>query len=361
MGKGNKLPEISMKTTKIPEFDEFFDTNNEPLAQVVDWNNELDEKVKELRSLGSDIKKQSTTDAPPAVGELKVEVKDDTVHVHLEKDGNPLAAKALDKVTKEYFTMVEKKAKLLTKRIKQMQKLPGLENATLRLGGKKPYHVEVAGDADALKEHKKNEVMEDMGRSIVKFNDRADILAMQLNGPVTLAEAVSALMNTVKEEFKKKGKALKLAIEDGMPKIDGLPDDVEDFFPSLVARAWNLLKATFEFIKGLMEQIPALQEKFEAIIAEAKEMPGKVKDAAAGANLGGMEIIKAGKNTAANVKALSGAPGMLTTLLKTLKDTGLELTNAIQGGGSSSDAPADSAPAAADPDSSGSDHERKPE
>jgi predicted nucleic acid-binding Zn-ribbon protein len=331
MGKGNQLPEVEMKDTKIPEFDEFFEKSSDPVGSVIEWNNKLDEMVKEMRSLGSDIKSESTADAPPEIGKLKIQVQDSVVTVFVEKDGQPVPAKNLDKVTKEYLSMVETKAKLLNKRIKSLQKLPGLENMTFKTNPKTPHQLMLAVEKEALDQHKKEDDVSDMQRSLTKFNDRADTLALQLKGPVSLAEAVSALINSMKEELKKKGQELKVAIEDGMPKIEGIPDSVEDFFPELIARAWELLKQMMDFITGLKDQIPELQEKLEALINEAKELPGQLKDAAARANLGAMEALKAAKATSANVKALSGTPVVLKTLAQTLKDTGLELAGGVTG------------------------------
>eukprot|EP00299_Pterocystis_sp_00344_P004580 c15841_g1_i1.p1 GENE.c15841_g1_i1~~c15841_g1_i1.p1 ORF type:complete len:353 (+),score=91.08 c15841_g1_i1:44-1060(+) len=331
MGKGNQLPEVEMKETKIPEFDEFFEKSSDPVKSVVEWNNQLDEMVKEVRSLGSDIKKESSAGGPPELGKLKVQVQDSVVTVFVEKDGQPVAPKTLDKVTKEYLSMVETKAKLLNKRVKAAQKLSGLENATFKTNPKSPHQLVLAADAGALEQHKKDDNIADLQRSLTKFNDRADTLAIQLKGPVTLAEAVSALINSMKEELKKKGQELKVAIEDGLPTIEGIPDSVEDFFPELIARGWELLKQIIDFIKGLKDQIPELQEKLESLINEAKDLPGQLKDAAARANLGAMEVLKAGKATSSNVKILSGTPTVLKTLLSTLKETTLEIAGAVTG------------------------------
>jgi len=331
MAKGNRLPKVAMKSTKITEFDDFFDKNSEPMEQVVGWNNDLDDKLKELRAIGSDLRKESSETAPEPKGQVKVTIANELVSVSVEKDGATVPAKQLDKVCKEYLGMVEKKAKLLKSRIKTMQKLKGLENAVLRPTEKRPYNLEIAGDEEALKEHAKEDAITDMERSILKFNDRADLLQLQLNGPLTLGEAVSGLLNSIKEEFKKKGKEFKIAIEDGMPKIEGLPESVEDFFPKLVARGWELLNSILDFLKNLQDQIPGLQEKIEGAITESKEMPGKLKDAANGAGLSGMDLLKAGKATSANVKTLGGAPSTIAGLSKMLQSVGLEITGAVTG------------------------------
>jgi len=58
--KGNKLPKVNFKNTKVPEFDEFFDEvggGDEPLSLVVRWNNGLDKLRQDLRKLGADLKK----------------------------------------------------------------------------------------------------------------------------------------------------------------------------------------------------------------------------------------------------------------------------------------------------------------
>jgi uncharacterized protein YydD (DUF2326 family) len=257
-------------------------------------------------------------------------VKDGVVSAHIEKDGNVVAPN-FDKVGKTLFGNIEAKAKLLTKRIKNMQKLKGLENATLKTAAKKPHQLQVVGDKEALKEHGKEGNLEDIERSLSKFNDRADILAIYLNGPITLGEAVSAIINGIKETFEEKKKELKISIKDGKPKIEGLPENVEDFFPEVIARAWELLKATFDFLVDQKDSLPELDNKLKAICEEAKEMAGKLKDAASGENLSPGELLKAGRALSGNIKQLGQAPAIVVQLLKTLQETSVQLSSGVTG------------------------------
>jgi cell division septum initiation protein DivIVA len=320
-----------MKRTKVPDFDEFFSAASDPLTQVVDTNNDLDDKIKELRSIGQEIKKTSTKDAPPVLGSLNVTVKDGVVAIALEKDGSPLPAKSLDKNAKTLFGNVETKAGLLNKRLKDVRKLKGLENATFKNKAKSPHQLELIGDKEALKANESEDAMDDMNRSLSKFNDRSDILVIYLNGPVTLGEAVSAIINAIKEHLLEMKKEFKISIKDGKPKLEGIPDSVEDFFPELLTRAWELLKATMEFLAGLKDALPELQDKLQKLADEAKELPGKLRDAATSANLSASELLKAGRATAANGKLLAAAPKMVTQLMNTMQETAVQLTGGITG------------------------------
>jgi flagellar capping protein FliD len=331
MTKGNHLPELTLKDTKVPEVDEFFEKASDPMKQLIDWNNSMDDLVKQLREVGSDIRNESSATPPNDLGRLKVAIKDDFVFVTVERNGEPVPPKNLDKVTKEYVSMLEKKAKLLSKRIKTLQKLSKMESATLAINPKKPHQLLIAVDKSALDEHKKDDAVTDMQRSVTKFNDRADLLAMQLKGPITLAEVVSSLIASVKDMLKDKAKELKISIEDGMPKIDGLPESLEDFLPELVAKAWELFNQLIDFLKGLKDQLPELMQKLESLITEAKELPGSLKDAAAKTSLGAMELVKATKALHGNIKTMVSAPIIAKTLLTTMRETGLELASGVTG------------------------------
>eukprot|EP00298_Acanthocystis_sp_HF-20_P006474 c16326_g1_i1.p1 GENE.c16326_g1_i1~~c16326_g1_i1.p1 ORF type:complete len:345 (+),score=147.69 c16326_g1_i1:29-1036(+) len=328
--KGNQIPEIMMKNTKVPQFDDFFTKASKPLERLVSWNNELDDMVFKFRKLGMDIRAASTVDAPPPLGVLKIEIKVNDIILTIFKDNKPIPEASLDKVVKERLTLVRKKAKLLQERLVTLRKRQGLEEATFKLKDDEPTQIEVVANKSILEALKDEDEVADLSRSLMKFNNRSALLVLQLQGNLTLAECVSALINSLKDELKKKAKAIKLAIEDGMPKIEGIPDDLENFVPELVVRGWKLFNQLVDYLKNLKENVAALEPELEQFISEAKELPATVKSAAESASLSAMETIKAGKITAENVKVLGTAPQITKSLSSTVQDTLLEIAGSVE-------------------------------
>jgi len=180
-------------------------------------------------------------------------------------------------------------------------------------------------DKSVLEKDKEEDDVVDMGRSITKFNNRVALLDVQLSGNVTLAQCISALLHSLKDELKKRGEKLKISVEGGVPEISGLPETAEDFLPDLVARAWKLFKGLLNYVKELSKKLPNLLPEIEASIKEGGELPGKLKDAASSANLGAGDIFKATKATSANLKQLGNGPAIVKTLSSTVNDTMLEI------------------------------------
>jgi len=276
-----------------------------------------------------DIRAASTVDAPPPLGKVKLEIKGAEVVITITKNDQPLSEGTLDKVTKERLSLVRKKAKLLQDRLNSLKKKQGFEDASFKLKEKEPTQIELVASESVLEGAKEEDEVVDMNRSLMKFNSRSALLVLQLQGNLTLAECISALFNSIKEELKKRGKAIKLAIEDGIPKIEGIPENPEDFLPELVASAWELFKGLVDFLKELKEKIPALEPEFQDIINEGKELPNNLKSAAESANLSAMETLKAGKCTTGNIKELGTAPSIIKALGSTVQDTLLEIAGAI--------------------------------
>jgi len=235
----------------------------------------------------------------------------------------------LDKVAKERLSLVRKKAKLLQDRLTTLKKKAGFEDASFKLKEKEPTQVALVANESTLAGAKEDDEIVDMNRSLMKFNSRSALLVLQLQGNLTLAECISALINSLKEELKKRGKAIKLAIEDGVPKIEGIPENPEDFLPELVAQAWEVFKGLIDFLKELKEKIPNLEPEFNDIINEGKELPNNLKSAAESASLSAMETMKAGKTTAGNIKELGSAPAIVKSLASTVQDTLLEIAGSI--------------------------------
>jgi len=178
---------------------------------------------------------------------------------------------------------------------------------------------------DLLKKFKDEDEVVDMGRSITKLNNRVGLLDVQLSGNVTLGQCVSALIHSLKDELKKRGEKIKIAIKDGMPEISGLPENAEDFLPDLIARAWKLFKSILEYLKTVSKQLPELMPQIESSIKESGELPGKLKDSASSTNLNPLELMKSAKAITANTKTLSSAPTIAKTLTAVVKDTTLEI------------------------------------
>eukprot|EP00298_Acanthocystis_sp_HF-20_P001071 c11461_g1_i1.p1 GENE.c11461_g1_i1~~c11461_g1_i1.p1 ORF type:complete len:347 (-),score=150.38 c11461_g1_i1:295-1308(-) len=323
--KGNQLPDLVMKWTRIPTFDEFFEKSSKPLEQLVSWNNSLDDQICKFRKLGADVRKLSKADAPEPLGTVKLEIVNSQINLTIVHKEQVVPESKLDKVSLERLNLVKKKIGLLHKRLATLKKRQGFENANFKVGEKDKKTIELSADKDLLSKFKDEDDIVDMGRSIVKFNNRVSLLDVQLAGNVTLEQAISALLNSLKDELKKRAEKLKISVENGVPEISGLPDDVEGFLPDLVARAWKLFKSILDLLKKLTKQVPALLPEIETAMKEGAELPGKLKDAATSANLGGMEILKAGKNTSSNIKTLGSGPTITKTLSSTVNDTLLEI------------------------------------
>jgi len=313
------------KYTRVPDFDQYYDTAEKPLIDIVSWNNGLDDALSKFRKLGADIRKLSKADAPDALGHTKLVVVAGQIQVSIAHKDENVPESKLDKVALERFNLVKKKVVLVNKRILTLQKRAGFEQATLKVGEKDKSSIELVANKDELKKQKEEDDVVDMERSITKLNNRIGLLDVQLGGNVTLAQCVSALINSLKDELKKRGEKLKLKIEDGMPEISGLPSSPEEFLPELVARAYNLFWQIIDYLKKVTKQMPQLLSQIESLIKESAEFPGKLPDAAKSANLGFVEVAKATKAIGANSKTLAAAPAMAKTLASVVKDTTLEI------------------------------------
>jgi hypothetical protein len=321
-----------MKETKIPQFDEFFTTASTPLVNMVTWNNELCDMLFKFRELGADIRASSTADAPPPSGYLKIAVANDVITPSItKKDGSGIEAKDLDKATQARLGVVNNKIKLLNKRLVALKKREGLSGATYKVKDSDPTQLELSGDASVLEKAKNEECVVNLRRSLGKFNNRTALLVMQLQGNITLAECVTAVLTTFKEELKKKAKEIKFSIsEEGVPKIEGIPEKLEDFLPELVVRGYNLFKQLLDYVTNLKDTVPALKPDIERAMNDAKELPKQATTVAKEAGLGLMDTFRAIKYTGANVKTFGAAPNVLAALSKTIADVLLEIAGSVE-------------------------------
>jgi hypothetical protein len=332
--KGNQIEEITIKRTRISQFDEFFSASSQPLKDLVNWNNELDDMLFKFREIGMDIRSNSSVEGSQGKGTVSISVTDHQVSLVVMTGDAVVPVGSLDKVSKERFNLVQKKIKLLNSRILTLRKREGFTDATLRVKSKDKTQVELVADRAMLENNSEEDDVIDMKRSLLKFNNRTSLLVMQLLGNLTLKECVSALLNTMKEELIAKGKEIKLAIEDGMPKIDGLPESIQDFVPELIARGWELFKQLLDYLSELKDNVPALQPKIESSMKEAQDLFTQAKDLATNSGLGAMEAVKAIKAAGDNIKALGRAPEIAKILSSTLSDTLLEIAGVFTDMGS---------------------------
>jgi len=285
----------------------------------------LDDMISKFRKLGTDIRKLSKADAPEPIGNVKLEIVNDQIQISIVHKDAVVPESKLDKASAERLKLVKTKITLLHKRLASLRKHQGLENATFKLGEKDKTTIQLSADKAILEKNKEEDDVIDMGRSITKFNNRTALLDVQLSGNVTLAQCVSALLATLKDELKKRGEKLRISVENGVPEITGFPETAEEWLPDLVARAWNLFKSLLAFLKDLNQRLATIIRDVETAITDGAELPGRLKSAAESANLGPSDLFKATKATHANLKALGTGPTIAKTLSSTTKDTLLEI------------------------------------
>eukprot|EP00301_Raphidiophrys_heterophryoidea_P016516 c26101_g1_i1.p1 GENE.c26101_g1_i1~~c26101_g1_i1.p1 ORF type:complete len:366 (-),score=109.51 c26101_g1_i1:126-1223(-) len=330
MSKGNQLPELVMLRTRIPDIDDFFNKAADPLKQIVDWNNNLDSMLQVFRSMGSDIKGAKIKDKKViGVSEIKLSADALSLTVVITKDGAVVPAAKLDKLTKQYVTMIETKAKLLNKRVNTLKKKPNLDHVKFKL---EESEVKLDIDKKWEKEYTEDDALIDMRRSICKFNDRYNLLVEQLKGPVTIQETVVALFEDVKAKIKELGSEIKVKIgKDLVPELVGIPHNIQEALPSLPARGWQLYSELMDYIKGMNSQVPDLEQKLQTLGNEAKQLQSTIKDAATSAGLSMAEGFKALKAFKRNLDSLVGGPKMLNQLVVTLRQTLMSVGSALTG------------------------------
>eukprot|EP00301_Raphidiophrys_heterophryoidea_P024548 c800_g1_i1.p1 GENE.c800_g1_i1~~c800_g1_i1.p1 ORF type:complete len:392 (+),score=118.15 c800_g1_i1:57-1178(+) len=338
MGKGNQIPEVVMSKTKLDDVDEFFAKAAEPMNQVITWNNNLDTMLQLFCSIGADIKNAHLEHPVPVVGVSEIRLTSDSlgVIVLVKKDGQEVAVKSLDKVTKEYVAMLETKAKLIQKRVTSLRKKPNLDHIKLKL---EMSQLSLDIDKKWETEYNDDEVLLDLKRSVCKFNDRYSLLCEHLKGPITLHETIVALFEDVKKKLKELGTELGVTIDkDLVPKLTGVPESIQDVLPSLPARGWKLYRDLIDYIHQIQEQAPAIQEKLTSLANEAKDLQGKIKDSASACGLSLGDSFKVAKSFKKNTTSILETPKVLATLLRTVQTTLLSIGGALTG-------KADSAPA----------------
>jgi len=340
MSKGNQIPISKPKKIGIAELDTAFSDCFKPLDKVSGWNNTLDKLLCQTKAICADIMNKSDDGkGKKEIGKAKLNVDENgliTVKVYdIENEDQEITK--LPKGTTERVKMVTKKAKMLhSKRLAQLRKQGDeYKDATFAIDDEDEFKVKLTGcDVSAIED---TPVVEDLQRSLTKFNDRVSVLNANLKGVPTLAEGLSAMINDAKAFVAEKKASLGAVIENGVPKfnisgIDNIPEKLEDFFPDLIRKAWALLNRLIDFIKDLFEKIPSLDGEIKQAIETAKELPGKVKELASNLDPppGPKQLFQMAKAAKDNLSKVSSAPSVVSKVSATMKETATSLCESAE-------------------------------
>lgn len=125
------------------------------------------------------------------------------------------------------------------------------------------------------------------------------------------------MIKVLKRDMQKSGKQFTISFDaDGAPSLEAdAGGEEEGHIAKTVAALCDLFKAVAE----IMHNVPQLLEQMQAAVEQAESLKDNAKSSFEEAGLGAMEMVKAGKNLATNMKYAVGAPNDVKGLLDAVK------------------------------------------
>jgi len=173
--------------------------------------------------------------------------------------------------------------------------------------------------------HELNENLEKANEEILRLNEEAELIAENME------KDHKHVMRFLKVQMKKKeGRDMSVEVSEGYivltykEKPEGILGKVLEAIIKLV-----------EAIRHIVEEVPELIKQVEELAENVEDMPDKIQESVtSGAITNPIEIAKAVKNTAINVKLAAGAPKEIRELVehvrelaKTLKEVADEIAD----------------------------------
>ncbi|KAG6623238.1 uncharacterized protein IUM83_06425 [Phytophthora cinnamomi] len=314
-----ELDPIELRQTKIPDFDEFFESAAAPLNELVDIHNGIAGSEEDLKSAAAALQ-----------GETQVRLTvDQAGRVAL------VLWKFDDKDEMHVLTAAERDEKLsFSTELKEA--FDTTEHAVTQLNTaleKPPTNAPLC------------EYEEKRGRLFVTKRGQLDVLVRDVNVAVftlrkllmiqahvtSLSEAAKVLMTELAKV--EDMSTLSIATDDkGAIKIMNGDDELDlrkiKNLRAPVAQLRDAMVDLVDNVQTAVTSVPELAESSAAFVEEAKALPAKVPDAVSNSGLSITETPKAATATTSNVKALSNGPKIARATTIMIQYAGRELVQA---------------------------------
>ncbi|KAG7387991.1 hypothetical protein PHYPSEUDO_013243 [Phytophthora pseudosyringae] len=314
-----ELDPISIRKTKIPDFDAFFASAAAPLNELVDIHNSLAESEENLKAAAAAL--QGETQVRLTVG-------------HAGRAA--LVLWKFDKKDQIHVLTPDERDEKLSCSVELREAFDTSENAITNLNAA----LEKPPTAEPLCEY-----AEKRGRLLVTKRGQLDVLVRDVNVAVftlrkllMLQAHVTSLTEATKVLLKELAKvedlgALSIATNDkGSIKIMNGDEEMDlrkiKKLRAPVAQLRDAMVELVENVETAATSVPELAESSAAFVEESKGIPAKIPDAVASSGLGISDMPKAATATTSNVKALSNGPKIARATTIMVQYTARELVQA---------------------------------